>query len=128
MIASGLIIILNPNLIASIIPILIGIIMIINGVSKIQFAAILKSENINNWFFTLLLAIIITCCGIIFVVNPFGGAVAITKMIGICIIIYSIIDMMDFLVIHKNVKDVKKEINGMKKDMEKEIKIIEEEK
>ena len=47
MVVAGLIIILNTELIASIIPILIGIVMIINGVSKIQFSLVLKRENIR---------------------------------------------------------------------------------
>lgn len=120
MVVAGLIIILNTELIASIIPILIGIVMIINGVSKIQFSLILKRENIKSFPVSLALAIVITCCGIIFITNPFKGAVAITKIIGMVIILYSILDMFDFLFIHKNVKNNQKETN--------EIKIIEEEK
>lgn len=120
MVVAGLIIILNTELIASIIPILIGIVMIINGVSKIQFSLVLKRENIKSFPVSLALAIVITCCGIIFITNPFKGAVAITKIIGMVIILYSILDMFDFLFIHKNVKNNQKETN--------EIKIIEEEK
>lgn len=121
MVVAGLVIILNTELIASIIPILIGIVMIINGVSKIQFACLLKKENIEKWNITLILAIIITCCGIIFITNPFKGAVAITKIIGLIIIFYSILDMFDFLSINKNVKNT----NKLKE--KNEIKIIEEE-
>ena len=120
MVVAGLIIILNTELIASIIPILIGIVMIINGVSKIQFSLVLKRENIKSFPVSLALAIVITCCGIIFITNPFKGAVAITKIIGMVIILYSILDMFDSLFIHKNVKNNQKETN--------EIKIIEEEK
>ena len=120
MVVAGLIIILNTELIASIIPILIGIVMIINGVSKIQFSLVLKRENIKSFPVSLALAIVITCCGIIFITNPFKGAVAITKIIGMVIILYSILDMFDFLFIHKKVKNNQKETN--------EIKIIEEEK
>ncbi len=120
MVVAGLIIVLNTELIASIIPILIGIVMIINGVSKIQFACVLKKENLKSWTISLLLAIVITCCGIIFITNPFKGAVTITKVIGIVIILYSILDMFDFLFINKNVKK-----EG--KTETKEIKIIEEE-
>ena len=94
--------------------------MIINGVSKIQFSLVLKRENIKSFPVSLALAIVITCCGIIFITNPFKGAVAITKIIGMVIILYSILDMFDFLFIHKNVKNNQKETN--------EIKIIEEEK
>ncbi len=123
MVTAGIIIILNPELIASIIPILIGIIMIVNGVSKFQFALALKSSNVKNWVFNLILSAIVISLGIIFLVNPFKGAVAITKVIGIFMIAYSIVDMIGFLIIHKNIKDIKEVVEVVK---EKNIKIIEE--
>lgn len=123
MVTAGIIIILNPELIASIIPILIGIIMIVNGVSKFQFAIALKNSDVKNWTFSLILSVIVIALGIIFLVNPFKGAVAITKVIGVFMIIYSIVDMVGFLMIHKNIKDIKEVVEVVK---EKNIKIIEE--
>lgn len=124
MVVAGIIIILNTELIASIIPILIGILMLINGISKLQFALCLKGENVKVWITTLILSIIVIIGGILFLTNPFGGAIAITKIIGLFIIIYSVIDMFDFLIIHKNIKNVKEtETKILKND---NIKIIEE--
>lgn len=122
MVVAGIIIILNTELIASIIPILIGILMLINGISKLQFALCLKNENVKMWSSTLFLALLITVGGILFLINPFGGAVAITKIIGLFIIAYSVLDMIDFIIIHKNIKDIKEEVTVKTK----EIKIIEE--
>lgn len=123
MIVAGIIIILNTELIVSIIPILIGILMLINGIYKLQFAFILKNSNIKNWQFTLVLAIFIIAGGILFLTNPFKGAITITRLIGVFMIIYSIIDMLDFIIIHKeikNFKDATPDINS-----NKNIKIIE---
>lgn len=125
MVVAGIIIVINPELIASIIPILVGILMIINGITKLQFAFTLHSKEIKSWASTLVLAIIITAGGIVFIVNPFSGAVALTKIIGIFIVVYSIIDMLDFLVIHKNIKDIHDTVDHVL--TEKSIKIIEEE-
>ncbi len=125
MVTAGIIIILNPELIASIIPILIGILMVVNGVSKFQFAVVLKNQEVKNWAFTLILAIFVIALGILFLVNPFKGAVTITKVIGIFMIGYSVVDMIDFFIIHKNIKDFKEEVENTVK--ENTIKIIEEE-
>jgi len=125
MVVAGIIIIINTELIASIIPILIGMLMLLNGISKLQFSLCLKGENVKAWISTLVLSIIIIIGGILFLVNPFGGAIAITKIIGLFIIIYSVIDMIDFLVIHKNIKQVKE--TEPKQIKNKNIKIIEEE-
>ena len=126
MVVAGFIIIINTSLIASIIPVFIGILMIVNGVSKLQFAYLLRRENIKNWTFTLILSIFILAGGILFLTNPFRGAVAITKLIGIFMIVYSIIDMIDFLIIHKEIKDFRETISDFVPS--KNIKIIEEEK
>lgn len=124
MVVAGIIIILNTELIASIIPILIGILMLINGVSKLQFALCLKGQNVKMWISTLVLALLIMIVGILFLTNPFGGAIAITKMIGLFIIAYSVLDMIDFVIIHKNIKDIKEDVKDVLK--EGKIKIIEE--
>lgn len=126
MVVAGLIIILNTGLIASIIPILIGILMLINGISKLQFAYLLKSNSIKNWTFTLVLSIFILAGGILFLTNPFRGAVAITKLIGVFMIIYSIIDMLDFLIIHREIRNFSEHFTDIVPSQK--IKIIEEEK
>ena len=126
MVVAGIILILNTELIASIIPILIGILMLVNGISKLQFAYLLKTYQVKNWLFTLILSIFILAGGILFLTNPFKGAVAITKLIGIFMVVYSIIDMIDFLVIHKEMQHFSDEGNAIVSS--KNIKIIEEEK
>lgn len=126
MVVAGIIIVINPELIASIIPILIGILMIVNGVSKLQLANALRARDIKTWTSTMILAVLIIAGGILFVINPFGGAVAITKMIGIFIIVYSVIDMIDFVIIHKNIKDIEEEVENVTLPS-KNVKIIEEE-
>ncbi len=126
MVVAGIILILNTELIASIIPILIGILMLVNGVSKLQFAYLLKMHHVKNWGFTLILSIFILAGGILFLTNPFQGAVAITKLIGVFMIAYSVIDMIDFLVIHKEMQQM--DIYGNITVENKNIKIIEEEK
>ncbi len=126
MVVAGLIIILNTELMASIIPILIGILMLVNGISKLQFAYLLKTNNVKNWVFTLVLSIFILAGGILFLTNPFRGAVAITKLIGVFMVIYSVVDMIDFLIIHKEMQHFA--IDSSEIVTSTNIKIIEEEK
>lgn len=103
---AGLIIILNNRLIVSIIPLFIGIVLIINGIYKIQIAAFLKSQNYTKWFLNLIFAIIIIACGMIFVINPFSGAKAITEIIGIFIIAYTIFDIISYFFLRKTMKNI----------------------
>lgn len=121
MVVAGLIILVNPEIIASILPILIGIMLLVNGINKLQFSLNLKSSNVNIWSYNLAFSIIIIIIGALFLINPFKGAVIITKIIGAFIIVYSVFDMISLLLISKNVKNVNPVVVK-----EKNIKIIEE--
>lgn len=103
----GLLIIQNPQAIASVIPIILGIAIIINSATKLQYAFELKRNSNDRWKVTMLVSIISTICGVMLLFNPFRGAVLLTKIVGIFIIIYSILDIISTITIKKNVEDIK---------------------
>lgn len=124
-IVMGLVLILNPTALATIIPFILGFWIIINSVIKMQYALELRNNENSAWVLTLVISLLILIWGLVFVFNPFAGAMAITQMIGIFIIIYSVLDLVDSVIIHKNVKDICKTI---KKEIKTTKKIIDEEK
>jgi len=95
----GVIVILHPHAIASIIPFIVGIIIILNSATKLQYSMELKKNQNELWKSTMIIAILTTICGIVIIFNPFSGAVLITKIIGIIIVIYSILDIISSLTI-----------------------------
>lgn len=99
----GILIIKNPEAIASIIPIILGISIIISSATKLQYACELKANKNSLWKTTMIISIISTLCGIILLFNPFKGAVMFTKIIGIFIVIYAILDIISTTTIKKNV-------------------------
>ena len=99
---AGLLIIMNPQVIGSFIPIVIGIGIIINSAMKLQYAFELKNIHNKMWKTTMLISIISTLCGIILLFNPFAGAVILTKIIGGFIITYAILDIFSTYTIKKN--------------------------
>lgn len=118
----GLLIIQNPQAIASIIPIILGITIIINSATKLQYSFELKANKNNQWKATMLVSIISTICGVVLLFNPFKGAVLLTQVVGIFIIIYSVLDIISTIAIKKNVADIKEAIENSITDAE----IIEE--
>lgn len=102
----ALVIIFNPNAIISIIPLILGIWMMISSIFKIQYSLNLRTYHSDKWKLTLILAIITLICGVLLMVNPFSGAVAITKVIGIFIIVYSIIDIIECLTLKKSINKI----------------------
>ena len=125
----GLLIVKNPKLIASVLPIIIGAAIIINSSTKLQYAFELKKENNQQWKTTMIISIISVICGVILLFNPFKGAVIITQTIGIFIIIYAVLDIVSTYIIKKNAKYIHDAISAENKEAtiieEKEIKTSE---
>lgn len=118
----GILVIQNPEAIASIIPIVLGISIIINSANKLQYAFELKANENRLWKTTMVIAIISTLCGIVLLFNPFKGAVMFTKLVGIFIVVYAILDMISTITIKRNVTILHNAIEGNIDDAE----IIEE--
>jgi len=104
----GLFLILKPTLIAGTIPFILGIWFVINSITKIQYSLKLKEQRSNAWISSIVIAGITLVWGIILLFNPFTGAVVITKVIGIFIFVYALLDLIQLLIIKKNLTDIKK--------------------
>lgn len=107
---AGILIIINPYVIGSFIPIVIGIGIIINSAMKLQYAFELKNIHNSMWKMTMVISIVSTLCGIILLFNPFAGAVILTKIIGGFIVGYAILDMISTYTIKRNVVQIKNAI------------------
>lgn len=113
-IIAGLVLILNPTAIATIIPFILGMWIVINSAIKLQYSLNLKQYENSNWKATFIIAIISLLWGIILIFNPFAGAVVITKIIGIFIMVYSFLEITEGILFHKNVKIIKETIENVK--------------
>ena len=114
----GVIVIYNPEAIASIIPIIIGIGIVISSATKLQYAIELKENLSSQWKTTMMISIISAICGVILICNPFKGAVVIMQIIGGFIIVYSILDIISTITIKKNVTAIHNALDGKVEDVE----------
>ena len=109
-IVCGLMFLLNENMLMVIVPALIGVWMIINGVNKFQFAFNLKDQNENSWLITFIFSILIILCGAYFIINPIRGVKIVGGTLGIIICVYSVLDIIDCLIIKAKYNETVKEI------------------
>jgi len=121
----GIIVMINPNIIGSIIPLLTGIWMLINGITKLYYALNISKEG--NATTSIIISLIILVCGLLLVFNPFGGAVMLTKLIGIFVIVYSVLDLIECYTLNKSIKEVTKDPKKDKKDQKVIEAVYEEE-
>lgn len=106
----GIIIIKNYQAIASIIPIVIGIGIIISSAGKLNYAFQLKSNKNELWKTTMIISIISTIFGVILLFNPFKAVMGVMKIIGISIIIYAVLDLISTVAIRSNVTKLQKAV------------------
>ncbi len=107
----GLIFIFNPKFISSILPFVLGIYFIINGLSKLQYAIEMKKNKVPEYAPSFISSILILGCGVLLIINPFSGAMAMTQVIGIFMIIYASLDIYNAVTTKQKVKDFVKEID-----------------
>lgn len=105
-IVAGLVLVLNPTAIATIIPLILGIWIVINSSIKLQYLLTFKKYINNNWKIAFTLALFTLIWGIILVLNPFKGAVAFTKTIGIFVMIYSLLEIIEGVLFYLNTKTI----------------------
>lgn len=99
----GFLILMKPVTLAVVIPIAIGLWFIVSSSYKLRIAIILRSKNESIWLLLCVMSLLMMVCGVILIFNPLSGLIAITKIIGILIIIYSIIDIIEAVLIKKNI-------------------------
>ncbi len=103
---AGIFLIFNPNALASFFPIILGIWIIINSVTKFQYALVLKKVKNEDWIYTTIISILTFLWGVVLLYNPFKSALLITQTIGVFIIVYAVLDIIDNIIIRKNIKDI----------------------
>lgn len=101
----GAVIILVPSSVVEFITICLGLYMIINGASKVNYALWLKRGNEDSWLITLATGILIAIIGVLVIFNPFAS-LTITKLAGAFLIITGILDFMDTILFKNRSKEI----------------------
>ena len=101
-IVAGIFLVTVPEFIGSIIPIVVGIAVIISSSFKVQQALVLK--NLDNRYFlpSLIMAILCLICGVVILFNPFTSAVVVTQIIGLFMIVYAVLDLVNSFILRKS--------------------------
>ncbi len=90
---AGIYILLNPKFITSIIPLISGLIIIVNALNKVKQSAELKAANYDKWWYTLISALVLLTLGFLLIANPFAAVEVIIRTLGIILIVEGIYDI-----------------------------------
>lgn len=110
---AGILILIHPVNVIKMIPVILGVIILVDGVFKLQTTYDAKRFGLLYWWWILILAIVTSVCGLFLIVDPFKGAISLMALMGItltvdgiqnlCIAAYAV---KEFPVDEKNVIDV----------------------
>ena len=104
----GIVFVASPETIAGIVPFILGTIMIINSIAKLQFVSAMMCGNNKDWLIPMIANVVMLILGIVLVINPFSGAKAMIRIIGIFLIVFSSLDVLEFYMTKpKKVKVIK---------------------
>lgn len=98
----GIVTIAYRDTIATIFRIIIGIWILYSGLMRIGLVTKLKSLNVKEWKVALIIAILILIAGIYVIFN--GSAIGMA--VGIAILIYSIMDIVEGVIFLRNVDSI----------------------
>ena len=101
----GVVIILVPSSVVEFITICLGIYMMVNGASKVNYALWLKRGNEDSWLITLATGILVAIVGVLVIFNPFAS-LTLTKLAGAFLIITGILDFMDTILFKNRSKEI----------------------
>ena len=115
----GIMMLIYPNILSIIIPLILGTWFIMTSIFKIRLTLYLSKIKNTPWILLMSISILSRVCGFILILNPIDSSVAITLFIGIVIIVYAISDITNMIVLKRNIKN-------LTKYFKENIKIIEE--
>lgn len=115
----GIMMLIYPNILSIIIPLMLGTWFIMTSIFKIRLTLYLSKIQNTPWLLLMLISILSIVCGFILILNPIDSSIAITLFIGIVIIVYAISDIINMIVLKRN-------LNKLTKYFKENIKIIEE--
>ena len=91
-IALGIIVLYKIELIISLVPVILGIMVLISGCAKLQDVIDMKRMNSGNWIVLLVIAGIDVLFGGLLIANPFKAATVLFRLIGVGLVFSGITD------------------------------------
>ena len=86
----GIFVIVDPKNFVSTIPLIAGIILVIDGFTKLQSSSSLRRYNYKNWWVVLIASLLIFSFGILLIVYSFESLILFIRLLGAFLIIDSI--------------------------------------
>lgn len=86
-----------PKVIAGAFSMLLGILVVLNGVLNMGRALEIKKYGMKAWIAVFVLNILITIAGVFIIINPFASTVTFVQVLGILLLVKGAVDLVTYL-------------------------------
>ena len=105
--ALGICLFIKPDVFSSILPFILGLYLVFDGVVKLQAAFEIKKDGYPKWGILLMLATLMVVLGVIIIFNPFTTATTLVAFVGACMLVDGIINIWNAIVVRQQIRAVK---------------------
>lgn len=109
----GIVVLYKVEIIISLVPFLLGTLVLVSGLSKLQDVIDLKRLEYGNWIFMLVLAIINIVLGLVLIFNPMAVAALLFRLLGVGLIFSGITDCATTLYFAGKIRDYFADLNAV---------------
>ncbi|MCM1123514.1 MAG: DUF308 domain-containing protein [Eubacterium sp.] len=103
----GIWIVLKPEKVLAIIPIIIGIVIVLHGLNNLQQAITLCKDKYDKWWVALILGLLTVGFGVLLICRPFAALDTVVMLIGIFLIYDGLSDLWIVSRIYRTAKEMK---------------------
>lgn len=104
----GTILLIHPAYILTILPVVVGFYMIIDGVVKVQTSIDAKRYGLRAWWLVLACALLCVGLGVYLLFNPFEGGALLMVVIGVSILFDGVQNIFDAVYTAKMMKNLRR--------------------
>ena len=112
----GVWIVIKPDKVLAIIPIIVGIVIALHGLHNLQQAITLCKDKYDKWWIALLLGILTIGFGVLLICRPFAAIDTVVMLIGVFLIYDGLSNIWIVSRIYKNAKIIKQEMEAVDAD------------
>lgn len=109
----GVWIVMKPDKVMAIIPIIVGIVIAIHGLHNLQQAAELWRDKYDRWWVALILGVLTVGFGVLLVCRPFAAIDTVVMLIGFFLIYDGLSNVWIVSRVYKNAKMMKQEMEAV---------------
>ena len=112
----GVWIVIKPDKVLAIIPIIVGIVIALHGLHNLQQAITLCKDKYDKWWIALLLGILTIGFGVLLICRPFAAIDTVVMLIGVFLIYDGLSNIWIVSRIYKNAKIIMQEMEAVDAD------------